>query len=100
MIRTLVSEAGKDRALSEMGRDFWQERFEMAREIVRRAIVRGELAAGTDPNLLLDAFLGPLYLRLLITGEPLDETFAQRVVDFLLDGGPTRRPLTSPRSRS
>ena len=50
MIRTLVSEAGKDRALSEMGRDFWQERFEMAREIIRRAIARGELDAETDPN--------------------------------------------------
>ena len=84
VIRTLVSEAGKDRALSEMGRDFWQERFEMAREIIRRAIARGELDAETDPNLLLDVFLGPLYLRLLITREPLDETFTERVVDFLL----------------
>jgi len=100
VIRTLVSEAGKDRALSEMGRDFWQERFEMAREIIRRAIARGELGEGTDPNLLLDVFLGPLYLRLLITREPLDEAFTERVVEFLLDGGTTERPSTSRDSRS
>ena len=45
---------------------------------------RGEIGANVDPNLLLESLVGPLYLRLLITHEPLDDAFIEMLVTQLI----------------
>ncbi|KOU49806.1 TetR-like C-terminal domain-containing protein [Streptomyces sp. WM6378] len=73
-------------ALEEGRRSYWRARLERAESLVRRGIDRGELATDTDPHLLVEAITGPLLARVLLTGEPLEETLAPRLVDLILDG--------------
>ncbi|MFJ8309485.1 MULTISPECIES: TetR-like C-terminal domain-containing protein [unclassified Streptomyces] len=73
-------------ALEEGRRSYWRARMERAEALVRRGVDRGELAADTDPHLLVEAITGPLLARVLLTGEPLEETLVPRLVDLVLDG--------------
>ncbi|WEB44365.1 TetR/AcrR family transcriptional regulator C-terminal ligand-binding domain-containing protein [Streptomyces yunnanensis] len=72
--------------LEEGRRSYWSTRLERAEALVRRGIDRGELATDTDPHLTVEAVTGPLLARVLLTGEPLEETLVPRLVDLVLDG--------------
>jgi hypothetical protein len=39
-----------------------------------------------DPVLALETLVGPMYVRMLMTGEPLDDALLVRCVDLVLDG--------------
>lgn len=39
--------------------------------IIERAIERNELPPDADPNLIIESLIGPLWIRLLLTGEPV-----------------------------
>ena len=54
--------------------------------IVERAIERGEVATGTDPRRVIEAVVGPIHLRLLLTGEPVDGAFLEGIVDVVVHG--------------
>jgi AcrR family transcriptional regulator len=84
LVRAVASDARTEGALGQASRDFWRERFLLARLIVLRGIERGEIRADVDPNLLLESLLGPIYLRLLITRGPLDEAFIEALVAQLI----------------
>jgi AcrR family transcriptional regulator len=73
-------------------RAYWQERFDVAGEIVARAEARGELPAGADPWRLIELVAGPLWMRALMTGLPVDAPFLDRAVDDALRavGAPSR----------
>jgi hypothetical protein len=60
--------------------------------VVRRGIDRGDLRVGTDPRLLLETLVAPLHGRVLLTGEPIDDELAVRIVDLVLDGAAPRKP--------
>ena len=83
-MRAVAADSTTAKALGRPARDFWEQRLRRARVIVQRGIERGELPEGTDPTVVLEALVGPLYLRLLITRERLDDAFVERVVDLLL----------------
>lgn len=70
VIRAFVAEAPRESALASRGREFWADRFAADRQIVQRAIARGELPADADPDLVIEALLGPLYVRLLTPERP------------------------------
>ncbi len=63
---------------------FVEPRREPARALLRRAIDRGELPPNTNVELALDLLYGPLYHRLLHGHAPLNDRFAQNVVDAVL----------------
>ena len=86
MARAVAAEAPYDDRLAAANRRFWSERLALDGVIVERAIERGEAAAGTDPRQAIEAVLGPIHLRLLLTGEPIDDAFLQQVVDTVIDG--------------
>jgi AcrR family transcriptional regulator len=51
---------------------------------LERAVARGELPPGFDTAAALDRLVGPVYHRVLITGDPVDEEFiADLVAAFL-----------------
>jgi AcrR family transcriptional regulator len=54
--------------------------------ILDRAEARGELAPGTDREMLLDMLVGPVLWRALITGRTLDAGVAERIVDKVVRG--------------
>jgi AcrR family transcriptional regulator len=93
IVRAVASETRTEGALGQAAKEFWQERLRLLRVIVLRGIERGELPGNVDPNVLLEMLLGPLYLRLLITREPLDGAFLELLVDQLIG-----RSLTPARS--
>ena len=55
-------------------------------KVLERAIGRGELPADTDIELVLDALLGPLIYRRLLSGGVLDADFLDRLIVLVLPG--------------
>jgi AcrR family transcriptional regulator len=56
----------------------------------RRAQARGELPDAIDVDLAVDQLVGPVYYRVLITGQPVPPEFTDALVDQYL-AGPLRR---------
>jgi AcrR family transcriptional regulator len=84
LLRALVSQATLHPEIVAIGRMYWSERFSLVGGVIRRGIERGELPAGTDTDFLLETIIGPLYLRLLVTAQPLTTEFVDRVVDWAI----------------
>lgn len=59
---------------------------EARRGIFARAIARGEIASGTEADLVLDLLIGAVFLRLLFDRGPLNERVADSLVDAVLKG--------------
>ena len=82
VMQGLVSDLAVDAELAAA----FQERVvsvrnaEVAR-LVARAIERGDLAADTDVETAHELLVAPIYYRLLLSGNPLDHAFAERIVD-------------------
>ena len=76
-----------DLAILDAARDkFWNDRFTRASAILDRAEERGELRSGVDRFLTIETLVGPLYLRFLLTREPLSESVLETVVNLVLTG--------------
>lgn len=72
---------------SDIARDkYWTDRFTQASVIFDRAEARGELRSGVDRFLTLETLVGPLYLRFLLTREPLNDKVLEDIVDLVLTG--------------
>ena len=86
-LRGLIAEVQRDPELAEL----WRERFlapvrAQHRTMVERAVLRGEVAADADPDIVLDLLYGPAYHRLLQSHLPLSDRFARAVVDTVVAG--------------
>lgn len=82
--------------------DAFRERFLWPRRIeaystLRRGIVRGELPANLDLDLVLDALYGPIYMRFLIGHSALTPELVDQLCALVLDSTVRRQ---SGRSRS
>lgn len=64
---------------------------------IERAIARGELPAGTDPDLILDPAAFTVLLRSTIFGDPVDPDFGERLLDVILAGARTGAGVKRPR---
>ncbi|BAD57338.1 putative transcriptional regulator [Nocardia farcinica IFM 10152] len=79
-------------------RAFYRARHHQSAEIVRRAVARGELGPEVDPEAVVRYAIAPVFHRLLITHEPVDETLTRHAADTaiaaaragLLDRAPGR----------
>jgi AcrR family transcriptional regulator len=65
---------------------FWARRLDALSPVVTRGIERGDVRADIDARLLLEMLVAPIHGRLLLTGEPVDDDFAQQLVDQTLTG--------------
>lgn len=90
--RSLVAAAASTPELTGAMHAFWAGRLAATEPIVERAIARGQLPATADPNTVIEALIGPLWIRLLLTGEPVDEAFADRVADLVSAGAESPGP--------
>jgi AcrR family transcriptional regulator len=52
--------------------------------LVERGIERGDLRPDCDRELLHELLFGPVYYRLMLSGAPLEEGLAERIVDAVL----------------
>jgi AcrR family transcriptional regulator len=99
MARAVVAQAPHDEQLAAANARFWTERLALDATIVERAIARGEVKPGAVPADVIEAVLGPIHLRLLLTREPVDDRFIETIVDTVVDGisRPTRRSTSGTR---
>lgn len=67
-------------------------------EALVRGRQRGEIRADADIELAIDALHGAVFYRLLLSGEPLDADFTERLAHQVLDGiaAPGRPPARAP----
>jgi AcrR family transcriptional regulator len=80
--------ASDDPEVREAKGAFWRHRFEATRDFVREAIRGAGLDEGSDVDLFIERLVGPLYLRVFITGAPVDDRFIRRTVSAALRLGP------------
>jgi AcrR family transcriptional regulator len=83
----LIAETQQDPDLAAA----WRERVvtrlrDQHKIMLDRAIQRGEIAAGTDQEVVLDLLFGAAYHRLLHGHQPLTDAFARQVVDLVVAG--------------
>jgi AcrR family transcriptional regulator len=69
---------------------FFAARLADAAAVVDRAVERGELPPGVDAVDVVRTATAPLYYRLFITGEPLDEVVADRAAAAALAAADAR----------
>jgi AcrR family transcriptional regulator len=74
----LSQDAARVPDIAAIKRRLVDDRFRQAEPVVLRGIERGELPAGTDPAEVIKTLIAPIYLRLLVTSEPIDETTADQ----------------------
>jgi AcrR family transcriptional regulator len=87
IVAALVTAAQTDPNFgAEWRAHFIEPRRDQARAIFGRAIARGEIPAKTNVEVALDLLYGSLYHRLLHGHAPLNDRYAQQVVDTVLAG--------------
>lgn len=98
VVANISSESGKRRATSMIVaasssddlatglHEFWNHRIRTTAGIIERAIERGEVPAETDANLMIETVIGPLWIRLILTAEPLTDAIADQVAALVAAG--------------
>ncbi len=84
VVAALLSDAARIPEITAARRRFFEDRFRQAEELVAGAVSRGELPATTDPAELIRTLVAPIYLRLLVTAEPVDMTTADNAARVAL----------------
>ena len=84
--RSIVAAAATSDELAAEMHVLWSERLAASATIVERAVQRGDLPLGTDANLIIETVIGPLWVRLLLTGEPITNDLADRVAALVTAG--------------
>lgn len=96
VVAAAFSDLARTPQLAGLKRRFFEDRFRRIEPVVTRAIARGELPPGTEATQFVKAVIAPIYLRLLITAEPLDEAVADQAVQVAMTAA--RAGLFCPRA--
>jgi AcrR family transcriptional regulator len=85
VFRALAGQAQHDEAVAARLRaDHLSQQRSRDRLPLLRAAGRGDLPAGTDIELAVAQLVGPVYYRVLVTGEPVTSEFTDQLVDAFL----------------
>jgi AcrR family transcriptional regulator len=85
VFRALSAQAQHDPKLAARLRaDYLNRQRDADRLPLIRAIERGELAPDLDVAVAVDQLVGPIYYRVLVTGEPVTRDFTDRLVSRFL----------------
>jgi AcrR family transcriptional regulator len=85
VMQGLVSDFAADADLARAFRErVVSVRVAEVERLVDRGIARGDLRPDTDHELLHELLFGPVYYRLMLSGAPLDDNLAERVVAAVL----------------
>lgn len=80
----LIAASVRDPNLRSSLDEYIRYRRQPLQTILGRGTQRGELAADTDVEVLIDALIGPFVYRRLLSHEPLDDDFVERLLQTVL----------------
>ena len=81
IIPDLMAEAARNPQIAETLQKALRTHQQLAGDkLVGQAIARGELPAGTDPEMAVDLILGPLYWRLAVARTPIDDEYLEKMI--------------------
>lgn len=84
-VRAVIAAVQSDEELAERFRESWTMKRQLVFEgVFAAAVDRGELAADTDFELLIDLVWGPIYYRFVSSFELIEECLVGRVLDKVL----------------
>jgi AcrR family transcriptional regulator len=81
-----LAEAFRSPELAAARPGFVAAQQEPFRQVLERAVDRGELPADLDYELTMDLLLGPIFNRALMTRGPLEPALAEHLVDIVFGG--------------
>ncbi len=92
LIRELIAESQSDAAIAEeFRRRFWRPRRKLSLAHLHRGIDVGHVRPDIEPEAVLDAIYGPLWLRLTIGHLPLRLKDADDILDAIWPGVAAQR---------
>lgn len=96
VVAGLVADLQHDSDLAEgFHRDVVPARREAMLAALERGRTRGDIRADADLEVAVDALHGAVFYRLLLSGEPLDADFTEKLTHQILGGlAPVRAPAT------
>jgi len=86
MLKSLVAAVDQSPEITNTVERFWRERRDVGGHLIERWIRRGVMRPETDADVLVEAILAPIYLRVLLPGGPLTGDVLERFIDLALDG--------------
>jgi AcrR family transcriptional regulator len=87
--------ANSDDQTERAREEFWNERFAASGQIVTRAIARGEVGEGVSARAVLELGAAPLFYRILILGEPVDNRAAADIAAWVVGQNLADFPLAA-----
>ncbi|MFW2491300.1 TetR/AcrR family transcriptional regulator [Clostridium chromiireducens] len=87
VINDIIAEGQSDQKLAETYRTvYFKPRRLDSRYILERGILRGELNKDLNIELVMDLIFGPLFYRILITGDVVDNEFIDNMINYVFKG--------------
>ncbi|MGW6276832.1 TetR/AcrR family transcriptional regulator [Kribbella sp. NPDC055071] len=80
LVADLAAAAAREPRVGESVRALWGERHAAVTAVLAQAQAEGRVPAHADPAVLVDQLVGPLYYRLLVTGEPITSAYVRELV--------------------
>jgi AcrR family transcriptional regulator len=85
LMKALIGEIQRNPELGEAVRErMLAQRNDHGLRLIERAVERGEIAPPSDPELALQMIMGPFVFRSLVSGEPVDDEFADHLCTLAL----------------
>jgi AcrR family transcriptional regulator len=84
VIPVIVADRMRVPELAQAHREIVEEKRARHRAVVSRGIARGDLRADVDVDAVVDAYVGPIFYRFLVSDAPLDDAYADSLVDTVL----------------
>ena len=88
LIADLAAAAAREPRVGESVRGLWGERHAAVTAVVAQAQADGLVPGHAAPAVLVDQMVGPLYYRLLVTGEPITSAYVRELVHSTLGPDP------------
>ncbi|WP_442603990.1 TetR/AcrR family transcriptional regulator [Paenibacillus sp. KN14-4R] len=83
----IIGEGQVDSALADAFRArYVQPRRLEVRDILDKGLRRGELKKNLDIALCTDIIYGPIFYRLLVSGDPIDDNYVKQLVTHVFEG--------------
>jgi AcrR family transcriptional regulator len=83
-VRMMVADGARNPELGAAHEEFVRHRRSGILSVFERAVARGELRIGFDHQLAADVLTGPIFYRHLVSHMPVDDAYAEQVLDAFL----------------